>query len=89
MRLVEKLLILLKTAHEEERTLYARLDENERSTASNLEQWSAKDALAHILLPRCNMCQRVFGTMVSQRRVGTYYILEGVYGKQYYGYSPP
>ncbi len=48
MRLTEKLLILLKLAYEEEQKFYARLDENERSSTGNLEQWSAKDMMAHI-----------------------------------------
>lgn len=48
MRLIEKLLALLKLAREEEQKLYARLDENERSSTSKLEQWSAKDIMAHI-----------------------------------------
>lgn len=48
MRLIEKLLVLLKLAYEEEQKLYARLDENERSSTGNLEQWSAKDIMAHI-----------------------------------------
>ena len=63
MRLVEKLLILLKTAHEEERTLYARLDENERSTDSNLEQWSAKDALEHITSWKEYMVSNITATL--------------------------
>lgn len=48
MRLTEKLLALLKLAYEEEQKLYARLDENERSSAGKLGQWSAKDIMAHI-----------------------------------------
>ncbi len=48
MRLIEKLLSLLKLAYEEEQKLYARLDENERSLSGKLEQWSAKDIMAHI-----------------------------------------
>lgn len=48
MRLIEKLMVLLKLAYEEEQKLYARLDENERSSTGNLEQWSAKDIMAHI-----------------------------------------
>ena len=48
MRLTEKLLVLLKLAYEEEQKFYARLDEKERSSTSKLEQWSAKDIMAHI-----------------------------------------
>jgi tetratricopeptide (TPR) repeat protein len=48
MGLAEKLVALLKLAYEEEQKFYARLDEKERSSTSKLEQWSAKDIMAHI-----------------------------------------
>ena len=48
MGLTVKLLTLLKLAYDEEQKLYTILDENERSSASKLGQWSAKDILAHI-----------------------------------------
>ncbi len=48
MGLAEKLLVLLKLAYDEEQKLYTILDENERSSAGKLGQWSAKDIMAHI-----------------------------------------
>lgn len=63
MRLIEKLLSLLKLAHEEEQKLYARLDENERSSTSKLEQWSAKDIMAHIASWKEHVVSNIMATL--------------------------
>jgi tetratricopeptide (TPR) repeat protein len=60
---MEKLLILLKTANEEEQALYERLGENERATASKLDQWSAKDTLAHISSWKEYMVRNISATL--------------------------
>lgn len=63
MRLIKKLLALLKLAHEEEQKLYTRLDENERSSTSKLEQWSAKDIMAHIASWKEYMVSNIMATL--------------------------
>lgn len=49
MTLREKLLILFKSAYEEEKYFHANLDENEISATGKLERWSAKDIMAHLM----------------------------------------
>ena len=48
MGLKQKLLRAIERTYEEERALVANLSDEERSAASTYEQWSVKDAIAHI-----------------------------------------
>jgi tetratricopeptide (TPR) repeat protein len=63
MSLKERLLTLLKLAFEEERKLYASLDENEKSEIGKLEQWSAKDIMAHNLFWKEYMVRNITATL--------------------------
>lgn len=49
MDLKQKVLNLLDRAHEGEQTFVAKLSAEERAAVGALEQWSAKDLLAHIV----------------------------------------
>ena len=66
MTLKERLLALLKSAYEEEQTLYARLGENERSATGKLEQWSAKDIMAHIICWKEYMVRNIMATLRNE-----------------------
>jgi len=67
MTLKDKLLSLLKLAHQEEQTLYASLDENERSEIGTLEQWSAKDTLEHIIYWKEYMVRNIAATLRNEK----------------------
>ena len=49
MDLKQKVLNLLDRAYEEEQTFVTKLSAEERAAVGALEQWSAKDLLAHIV----------------------------------------
>ena len=63
MSLKEKLLALLKLAFEEEQKIYTSLDKNEKSATGKLEQWSAKDIMAHIVYWKEYMVRNITATL--------------------------
>jgi tetratricopeptide (TPR) repeat protein len=54
-----KLVDLLQRAREEERTFFASLSDDERSTTGTPEHWSAKDVAAHLAEWKARMGQRL------------------------------
>jgi tetratricopeptide (TPR) repeat protein len=63
MTLKERLLALLKLAYEEEQKFYTSLGENEKSATGKLEQWSAKDIMAHIAYWKEYMVRNITATL--------------------------
>lgn len=61
-----KLLELLEQAYEEEKAYIAGLTEEERSQVGTLEQWSAKDVIAHTAVWKKRMAENLLA--VSQGR---------------------
>lgn len=66
MALKEELLALLKLAYEEEQKLCSSLSEEEKSAIGKLEQWSAKDIMAHIIYWKEYMIRSVAATMRNE-----------------------
>lgn len=66
MTLKERLLALLKLAYEEEQKLCSSLNENEKSAIGKLEQWSAKDIMAHIIYWKEYMIRNITATMRNE-----------------------
>jgi len=54
-----KLVDLLQRAHEEERTFFASLSDDERSATGTPEHWSVKDVAAHLAEWKARMGQRL------------------------------
>jgi len=64
MEIKAKLVDLLQRAHEEERTFFASLGDDERSAIGTPEHWSVKDVTAHLAEWKARMGQR----LVAARR---------------------
>jgi len=59
----ERLLNLIKLAHNEEQALFTKLSSKERSAVGKLEQWSAKDLIAHLAVWKERMIQNIMATL--------------------------
>jgi len=63
MTLKERLIALLESAYEEEQKLCVSLDKDEKSENGKLEQWSAKDIMAHIVYWKEYMVRNITATL--------------------------
>lgn len=63
MNVKERLLNLIKLAYNEEQAIFTKLSDKERSTVGKLEQWSAKDLIAHLAAWKERQTQNIIATL--------------------------
>jgi tetratricopeptide (TPR) repeat protein len=63
MQIKQRLLNLLRLAYNEEQVFFAKLSDRERSAIGKLEQWSAKDLIAHLGAWKERQTQKITATL--------------------------
>lgn len=63
MQIKQRLLNLLRLAYNEEQVFFTKLSDRERSAIGKLEQWSAKDLIAHLGAWKERQTQKIMATL--------------------------